>query len=263
VERYVHRFALAIGILNVGCGAEEALESSNNRNDRIDLGGSVGAMRVFARDGAVETALVASFESIPTDSCYSRSVDSCVIKRCPISFRIDEPVRTTAANAARVEVISSEGELSAAPHADGRYRSVFSPGSLWSVGEPISVRAEGNAIPAFDVLLAGPDAPIVVEPARTISRRQGFMLQWIAAELGEVMLVLNQMQGHDSLTISCRFEAGLGSGVVPSSILDELDNGGLSISVGTIEQQTVNAGRWAIDVFAFASALSRFIQFTN
>ena len=137
---------------------------------------------------------------------------------------------------------------------DGAYTPVIVPDALWSGGEQISIRVQGNQEdpPPFNVLLTAPDLPTLTEPSDStvVDVTRDLAFAWTGAASGYVLVFSVRRPDQDAY-VSCRWVAPDGSRAVPASLLSGLAAGPTSFFV-RIEGPPVGAlgGDWTFSASA-------------
>ncbi len=124
------------------------------------------------------------------------------------------------------------GGINVSAGAKGTYAAHGST-SLWSGGEPTSVKATGGDIPAFDQRVTAPSVITVTAPAfagttpLTIDRAQGLVVTWTGGTVGEVQVLGTSEAKPKATTIWCTFPANAGTATVPASAFRQDHRGGV------------------------------------
>ncbi len=182
---------------------------------------------------------------------------ACTTALCP-DADAGAPPRPPTAGRITITGGKLDGELVLIPLSDGTYFAADQNSQAFAAGDLLSVRAEGDAIPAFsgETVVAPNDIDFKTAtlsrtfpppgPVIPIDRTRDWAVSWLAGTVGltEVQLSTYLHGIHQSIII-CYFDATSGSGTVPAAALQALD----SSSRGIAFVQPLNMNRFAVGDF--------------
>jgi len=166
------------------------------------------------------------------------------------------------------EIDLSGGKIAAAgikltPNGDGLYTADSGQTAIWDGGEDISVKALGDAVPAFDQKVKAPSAVTLTKPAwpapgtpLAVNRANALDLQWTGGSAGDVTVLLSSAGGGKSAVITCKFPSAGGTGTVPASSLGKLAAGAGVVSMVNTSTNAFKQGDWAINLTATSPVLA-------
>lgn len=178
------------------------------------------------------------YVSIPTAGCATQHTGNCVYGTCPENF----PPGAQATSAGTLTVSGGEidGGLAVMPGMGDIYSFGNDPAAnppsaetLFQPGDTLTLSASGGVVPAFTAPpLLVPQSGTLVAPQPgpegyyTVSTSQDLMVQWSGGEAGAQFALQGGNAGPTYTSFLCVWDATLGHGVVPQSMLAPFKQGG-------------------------------------
>lgn len=253
---------LLVALSTAACGGETSSSGDSGAGDAQAQGaadggdgGSSGSI-TFQRDTTTQQASAfalfykAAQQAAP--GCTTQgSSGSCTLSECPAV------VSGPYASAGTVTVsFGSQAPFALTQVSSGAYTST--PAASFAKGDVLGVSASGGDIPAFPeqsitapgaLVFGSPQAPFVISTTADLN------VTWSGGEPGAQAFVGVMVSGNTQLAVSCTFDATLGAGTVPASLLSPLKaaQGTPMVSLGQMRHTTFDAGGLLIDLGAIQS----------
>lgn len=196
-----------------------------------------------------------------TDDCETTTRGSCLARVCS-----DAEARESddSRHAGEIHVAGPDAQLTVAPGSGSFQYSEMLGSRLWRNGDTVTVRAEGDEVPAFrktlepaaDVQLLVPELPARGE-SLVVDTDSDLVVRWetdgvVGGEILWRFLALNRSgEPPRSVRVSCEFDAEKGLGTVPSAMLErfrEDSEGDYAVAAGVREKIWVGDNRVKIDL---------------
>jgi hypothetical protein len=188
-------------------------------------------------------------------TCTTAAEADCNFYQCPaLDAASDTPVPDL--EAGTVTVVA-EQTVSLVRQSGGAYPLVWSPGTLFSPGQAITVDIPGNQgdPPPFAATLAGPGPVTLTSPTGSgilVDRAQGITFNWTAASGQYVVVAVGSSPNAGN--VSCQWPMADGQGLLPASLLQALPPGITSVDVQTTSFVDRDIGKWRLFVSALADS---------
>ena len=194
----------------------------------------------------------------PETGCTQTVVGDCTVVVCSASAA-PPPTLPQLYSAGAITVTGGLYGVNTLPAADGSYAELDSANPLWSGGEPLTVAASGDVVPAFNLTLRAPRPLVVRTPSSSssiaIDRTQDLAIRWDPSTDGVDITIGADGSGDTSGYVLCSVPSEPGGYTLPSSLLAQLPPGPGAVIVESVGQQVRAPGTWTIYAEARAVAL--------
>jgi hypothetical protein len=202
----------------------------------------------------------AGFYDTVATPCALTTMGACTLQKCA------NTAPTTTNNAGIITVTGgAPGTTTLNPSGDS-YTPIMMNSLYWSAAATLSVTASGGDVPASStsvmtpslITVSNPPAPNqdMLGPPMAILRSTDLQLSWSGGSAGsDVEFTLSSLPG-DYLA-KCKFPAGNGAGTVPSAILTQMFDDGVTtarITATSIAASNIMAGEFKIGFLAINTA---------
>ena len=164
-------------------------------------------------------------------------------------------------SAGAVTVTGPSTHITLEPGANEEYAVEQAQGTLFNGGDSLTIAAAGADVPAFSRTISTPSKSTIRSPPQPstpylpITRSAGLVVRWTGAATGTQFVSLSD--GGFSVTryLSCRFDAGAGTGTIPPDALMLLQTAAGNFSMATITEDSVDVGDWHVSLEAYWNAV--------
>jgi hypothetical protein len=124
--------------------------------------------------------------------------------------------------------------------------------TLWDGSQTITIAAAGDSIPAFSSTLHSPTAVTVTAPlpasngSYTVNRASDLIVSWSGGNAGDLLIV--EVAAGVFGTLTCAFDATLGTGTIPSSTLSALPSGQAVLGIFSGRRDTKTVGAYTVRI---------------
>jgi hypothetical protein len=138
--------------------------------------------------------------------------------------------------------------------AGSAYAPVTGQTVFWAPGETVTAVASGGDIPAFTLTAPAPTRLEVSAPtfpatgALPVDTTHDLAFAWSGSSAGKVVAGLANNAGTS--TLSCQFDPGAGSGVLPQALLSQIPKGMGVMSVSVTSQSKTQVGGFDLTLYA-------------
>ena len=255
---------LMVALATAACGGQTSSSGDSGAGDAQALdaadggdGASFGSI-TFQNDTTTQKAgafavFYADAQQAGAGCTTQGSLGSCTLAECPVV------ASGPYASAGTVTVsFGSQPPFALTQASSGAYMST--PAASFAKGDVLGVSASGGDIPAFGeqtitapgaLVFGSPQAPFVISTTADLN------VTWSGGEPGAQAVVGVMVSGSTSLAVSCSFDATLGTGTVPASLVSPLKaaQGTPMVSLGQVRHTTFDAGALKIDLGAIQSTV--------
>ncbi|MBS2018196.1 MAG: hypothetical protein JST00_35320 [Deltaproteobacteria bacterium] len=210
--------------------------------------------------GTLALFAFARFYAQPRPKCTLEiQQGGCRLRKCPLL-----PIETPRSSAGRIDVTTDGLSLALIPEASG-YRVTNAGGIQAPSDALVRITAEGAIVPQFESSVRIPAQVTVTSPQKPdggklrLSRSSPFPVTWMAPSDGAVVvryeIVDETLGAPKGEYVECAFEARMGAGTVPASLITQLGGTGGFIQVHTERTTAVTPldstnGLWDVQVLA-------------
>lgn len=163
----------------------------------------------------------------PDTTVTTKTVGPCILETVGDGMQAKEE----AASAGTVHLEGGRKAIALAPKADKSYAAVSGSEALWSGGETLTARAEGQDVPAFTATLKAPSKITFTAPVMTaggdltVSRSSGVSATFSGASSGVVVLYFDIAASTNAFTATCTFDVSSGTARVPAGAFADFPSG--------------------------------------
>lgn len=256
------------GTNSAGSAGSAGAETSDGTAGTSSSAGSAGQADQSGYHGAVQagwtdngdqfyTSASATF-SVPGQpagrSCTLEVIGTCRVNTCVESTR---PLMVPQAGT----ITLSNGDMFNAtlmPNGDGGYSAHSESHVLLPGDDNITINASGGDVPAFSSTFIQPLTLLITSPIASStgdlawSRNADLPLKWDRG-VPKVQLLV-EGGANLGVTVDCLFPSEAGEASIPAAVLKQLPPA-TTLFVYTFKVQSITAGKYAIDLKAFASAM--------
>ena len=154
-------------------------------------------------------------------------------------------------SAGTVHITGGAKPVDLLPRTDHTYAVVTGNESLWNGGETLTVSADGKDVPAFTTSFKAPgkitlSAPAPTAGALTVTRSAGVTATFSGTSSGAVVLYFDIASGQQAFTVTCTFDASLGSAQIPAAAFADFPAGDGTFNFYVKESRVVSPSGWQV-----------------
>lgn len=240
------RFFFALALAAGGCGKGFAINAQAHGYVTVTSDAATGASATaafFSDDNAADNVAVTPF-------------GPCVFLQAQLSLG-----KQVAEGAGPIAITGGAKTITLMPDAGHLYLPYADGAPLWRGGETITIRAGGDAVPAFagsavassSVDFTQPPLPPGGAPL-AVDHKKDLAVAWSGGKSGNVRVVFDVSAA--SVTLACTFPSSAGSGTIPSSALAQLPTAApciLTLGGGGLFTDYTSAGNYSVELQVLSS----------
>ena len=217
----------------------------------------------MAEPSHVVSATFTETTGASASACTQTTMDGCVLSDCffptpaaDAGMPVDAGMPTFP-SAGTVLVDGDPIDVMIEPQADGTYPPASGMGQIWAAGADVVVSAAGADVPAFSSTLVGPsasmvDSPSFATPPVMVDRAMPLTFTWAGGSGTVQAQVANSMagmEGTQSVSLVCTFDAAANTGTIPSALLEMVPTGdAATFTVKNVVEGLPDVAGWTVTV---------------
>lgn len=191
----------------------------------------------------------ASFRHItsPDTTVTTKTIGPCLLE----TYGDGEQAKEVVLSAGVVQIAGGSTPITLTPKSDSTYAISTANTSLYSGGQTLMVTAAGKDVPAFTTSLVAPSAVTLSAPAApggslTVTRSAGVTATFTGASSGDVVLYFDAAATDKAYSLTCKFKAAAGTGVIPAAAFADFPAGNGTFDFYTSETSVATPPGWYV-----------------